>query len=159
MAKRKDTSAVDDYDDILNRSWEDIPVEKTLPSGDYLLAARNAAYMAPKEEGKSGKVVFFLTPKEPIAGEVDEDALAELGDDYDLGINEVSYTVWIESMRSWGDVRQVLAKFGIEGGNIRQSLKDVRGRQIVGTVGSRTFTTAAGELKEQNVVTSFKALD
>lgn len=158
MAK-KNTETVENFDDILDRSWDDIPEAVTLPGGQYLLKGRNAVYTPPKEEGQSGKVLFFLTPKEPIAGEVDEDALAALGEDYDYSVNEVVYTVWIESMRSWGDVRKVLAMFGIEGGNIRQSLKEIRNREVVGNLDTRTYTNSLGQLVEQNVVTSFQSIN
>lgn len=101
-----------DYSDLLNKSWDEIPEEQLLPDGAYRAKGRNVTFMKPKEEDKSPKIVFFYEPVEPV--DVNEDALADLGADYDLSINNLGYTVYIEGPRDLDKVRKHLALHGIE---------------------------------------------
>lgn len=152
---------VQDYNDILNTAWDEIPEAKLLPGGTWLLRGKNASFQPPKEEGQNGKVLFFYIPVDPI--EVDQEALQELGEDYDVSENQIVYTIWIEGMRDWAKVRDHLAKHGIDDGSqtLADSLKkSFRGTQIVGHVGVRTFTPkGGGETRIENTVDNFAAVD
>ncbi len=80
-----------DYEQILNRSWDEIPVSQVLPVGTYRLKSGGATYMEAKEAGKNDCVLFPYTPVEPQE-DVDADALAELGE-YDITQNKVFFRV------------------------------------------------------------------
>jgi hypothetical protein len=149
-----------DYDDILNRSWDDIPEPKLLPGGNWLMVGKNAALVKPKEEGKSLKILFTFGAKSPV--DVAEDLLDELGD-YDVTINEVSHTIYLETASDWNKVRKFLALVGIEmEGSILDEAgklsfnKAFRGSEIVAEVGQRSYDDAAGETIWQNTLAKFQ---
>lgn len=150
------------YDEILDRSWDEIPEVQTLPNGLYGLKGRNAAYSAPKTEGQNGKVLFFYKVKEPI--EVDADALAALGEDYNVQENEVVYTIWIEGMKSWDEVRDHLALHGVDTAdfpNIRETLKKgFKGTEVAATLSTNVYTDPKTKVtKISNVAANFSSLN
>lgn len=157
----KSVPEVNDYNDLLNTAWDEIPEIKLLPTGSYLLKGKNASFQAPKQEGQNAKVLFFYIPVDAI--EVDAEALAELGDDYDISENQVVYTIWIENSGDWNKVREHLAKHGIEDGSqsIGDSLKkSFRGTQVVGHIDIDTYTPkGGGETRIQNKVDNFAAVE
>src|SRR5690606_4101030 len=128
----------DDYDDILNRSWDDIPIPQVLPLGSYLLRNRNVTYK-PATDTASARVLFFYNVREPM-DDVDADALAELGEDYDLSTNQVVASFFVESARDWDTVRNHLALHGVDlsGKTIREAFKEVRGKEVVAYLDQRT---------------------
>ncbi len=69
-----------DYEEILNKSWDEIPVSQVLPVGSYRLKSGGANIMEAKSDDKNDCVLFIYTPVEPLE-DVDADAMAELGDD------------------------------------------------------------------------------
>jgi hypothetical protein len=148
-----------DYSAILNRTWDDLPDVHNLPDGSYLLGLKNVAFMPPREEGQNGKVLFYIFPKEPM--EVDADAYAALGDDYDLTENQIVHTEWIEFNKDWKEkVFPLLAKFGIDvdpSQTIEETLKGVRKLrgEAIGHVTTKVFKTKDGTSKIDNIVTSF----
>lgn len=149
-----------DYDDLVNRTWEDIPEPQLLPGGLWLNTGRNAGFMKPREEGQSAKVVFFYKPKEAI--QVNEEDLAELGDDYDLSINDLTYTIYIESAADWDKVRKHMALHGVtmsgplfdENGKLALN-KKFKGAEVVAEVGQRSYDNDAGETIWQNTMAKF----
>jgi hypothetical protein len=148
-----------EYDAILSRSWDEIPESQTLPDGSYLLRGRNAAYVGGKGDN-SPKVLFFFSVKEAM-DDVDSEALAALGDDYDLSDNQIVATFWIEGNRSWNDVKEFLKKAGVEtkGKSQQQSLKDFKGAEIISFLKARTYTNSIGEVKVENYPTQFAAVE
>lgn len=101
-----------DYDDLLNRTWEEIPQEQVLPVGDWLLKGQNAAFIKPKDESQSPKVLFSYTAQQPV--EVDEDELNELSESgYDIEITKLSFTIFINDASSWHDVKAHLEAHGL----------------------------------------------
>lgn len=150
----------DEYDDILQRGWEDLPDEALLPTGTYRLKARNAKYMPSPEDGKSPKILVFFSVMEATS-DVDGDALADLGDDYDLTENEVVHTIYIERQVDWKKrVKPFLEKLGVDAtGNIVDALKAVKNKEIYGSLDQRSFTNRNGETETVNNITGFRAVD
>jgi hypothetical protein len=151
-----------DYDDILNRTWEDVPEPVLLPVGDWLIAGKNAALIKPTKEGQSLKVLFSYGAKSPVA--VAEDLLEELGD-YDITINDLTYTIYLESAADWDKVRKHLALHGVEmtgailddNGKLAFN-KAFRGAEVVGQVGQRSYENADGDTIWQNSLSKFQAV-
>lgn len=159
MARRKEAEEQDeDLGNILDRSWDDMPEEQLLPEGTYTLSIRNIAWMPPREEGQNGKVVVFFIPKEPL-DDVDEDAIAALGDGYDITENEVTFTQWIERNRDWQPIRDLLGAIGVEleGKSMKDSFKEARRKDVNAYVTQRSYNRADGTTVHQNVATQFSA--
>lgn len=151
-----------DYDDILNRSWDEIPEPQILPAGDWLVAGANAALVKPTEEGKSLKVLLSYTAKSPVA--VDEDKLAELGE-YDISTSDLNYTIFVEKASDWDKVRKHLAIAGVpmEGAILNENgklgfAKAFRGSEVVVELGERSFQNQAGETIWQNSMSKFRTV-
>ncbi len=102
-----------DYNDLANMTFADLPDEKELPDGNWLLQKRNGAVLAPKEEGDKIRVVLFFNVV-AAGDDIPEDALAELGDDYDLAMNQIVKTWWIETTRDWKEPKKVLSLLGVD---------------------------------------------
>ena len=153
---------VESYDDILDRSFDDLQDDKTLPGGLWVLRLRNAHFMPPREEGQSGQVLCFYKPVEPT-DDVDMDELAALGDDYDFTENQIVFKVWIEGNRSWRDLGKHFKKHsGVDWdvGSIREVIKiGVKGSEVVARLGERTFENNFGELVTENVASDFRPMD
>lgn len=149
----------DDYDDLLNRSWDDMPEEQLLPSGTWQLKVRNATYLAPKDD-KSGRVLFFYTPVTPL-GDVDIEAISALGADYDLTANQVTFQLWIESSRDWKALRKHAEMHGIDvaGKTPKETFKALRGAAINAFVDTRSYQNKAGMTVTENVATGFSPID
>jgi hypothetical protein len=162
MARKKQTEAdqTEDLGNILDRTWDDFPEEQTLPEGTWRLVGRNAAYMPPRDEGQNGKVVFFFIPKD-AKEDVDADALAALGPDYDVTENEVTTTIWIERNRDWANVKSVLAALGVDtdGKTLKEQFKGVRGAEVDAYVTTRSYNRADGSTVTQNVANQFQAAE
>lgn len=149
-----------DYDDILNRTWDDIPEPVLLPGGSWLVVGQTAGLVKPKDEGGKLKVLFNLKAKEPV--QVAQEELDELGD-YDITINDLQYTVYIESAADWDKVRKFLEIFGVEmsgrivGGDGKLTFaKAFRGAEAVAEVGQRNYTNQDNEVIWQNSLSKFQ---
>ncbi len=153
---------VESYDDILDRSFDDLQDDKLLPGGLWVLRLRNAHYMAPREEGQSAQILFFYKPVEPT-DDVDTDELEALGEDYDYTENQIVFKVWIEGGRSWKDLQRHIKKHaGVDWDlpSIREVIKTgVKGSEVVARLGERTFENNFGELVAENVASDFRAMD
>lgn len=157
----KNNEEVSNYDDILDRSWDEIPEVETLPDGTYVLKGRNAAYSGPKTEGQNGKVLFFYKVDSPI--EVDAEALASLGADYDIRENEAVFTIWIEGMKDWDAVRDHLALHGVDVAdfaNIRETLKKgFKGTKVAAQLSTNVYTNKTTNVTTiSNVPSNFASL-
>jgi hypothetical protein len=153
-----------DYDDLLNRTWDDIPEPVLLPGGTWMVAGKTAALVRPKEEGKSLKILFGLKAKEPV--NVAQEELDELGD-YDITINDLQHTIYIENASDWDKVRKFLAVFGVEidtkvkivDGNGKLSFaKAFAGAEAVAEIGQRNYQDANNETVWQNNLSKFQAV-
>lgn len=149
-----------DYDDILNRTWDDIPEPVLLPGGAWMVVGKTAGLVKPREEGQSLKVLFNLKAKEPV--NVAQEELDELGD-YDITINDLQYTVYIESAADWDKVRKFLAVFGVEmSGSILDDkgklafAKAFNGAEAIAEIGQRNYENKDGETVWQNTLSKFQ---
>lgn len=158
MGKKPVTEAAN-YDELLNRSWDEIPEPKTLPGGNWLLELRNIAYKGPTDTANA-KVLVFLTPKQP-SEDVDSSALADLGDEYDVSENQIVHTFWVEHQRDWQAVRNFLTMLGVDmkGKSQIESFKAAKGGEIMGYLDERTYTNSAGQLVTENIVKAFSPLE
>lgn len=149
----------DDYEDILNMSWDEIPEEKALPVGSWRLRGRNSAHLAAKGD-TSERVLFVYTAQEPL-DDVDEEALGALGPDYEFSENQIFATFWCERKADWRKVEAHLQKHGIEteGQNVGESLKEFGGQEVIAYLNQKTFTNNMGELETKNEPSGFQEVD
>lgn len=149
----------DEYADILKRSWDDIPKPQLLPNGSWRLKVKNAKYMEPKAADQNPFVLVVYSPMEPLA-DVDEDAVGEL-DGYDVSQNRVFNRIWLETAADWDGLRNHIRKHGIDTGgrSPEDTLKALKGTEIIAFLDRETFTNGAGEVREQNVASKFAPVD
>lgn len=149
-----------DYEDILNRSWDEVPEPQNLPSGGWLLKGTNVSLVKPREEGQSLKVLFTYKAVKPVS--VAEDLLEEMGD-YDFSVNDLQFTVYLESAADWNSVRKHLAIHDLSmDGNILDGngklafAKKFRGAEVIAQVGERSYENSVGETVWQNTLSKFQ---
>lgn len=149
-----------DYDDLLNQTWEELPENKNIPAGGWLLKGTNVALIKPKEEDQDLKVLFTYNPKEPIS--VPQDLLDDMGD-YDFTGNDIQFTVYIRRASDWNDVKAHLAKHGVElsGALLNEAgklafAKAFRGTEVIADIGERSYQNAAGDTVWQNTASKFQ---
>lgn len=148
-----------DYADIANLSWDNIQEPKTLPVGSYLLKLKNAMFQPSKEEGKSPVVLFVHSPKEAM-DDVKTDELEALGEEYDISENKIFTRFFIEDGSSWAQVRNLLAKHGLEvSGDVNESLKKAKGAEVIGYLDQDRFTRKDGTVGTGNKVTEFAPVE
>lgn len=144
------------YEEILSRSWDDLPEDKVLPEGSWILRGRNATFQ--KSEGKGGDRFLFIYQVQEAMDDVDEKALSSLGN-YDVKDKQVFFTMFVQRPNDWKALRAHLAKHGIDvTGNIQQSLQAFPGTDVVAYLGTKTFTTKGGDVVTDNDPTQFSAL-
>jgi hypothetical protein len=151
----------DNYEDILSQSWDNIPVPKALPVGSYLLKAGSASFQPAKDADKSPSVLFVHSPKEAM-DDVDREALEGLGENYDIAGNRLFTRIFIETAADWDKVRNLVKKHGVDvaGKSIQDTLKAVRGREIIGYVDQNTYEDkTTGELRTGNNTKGFVAVE
>jgi hypothetical protein len=148
-----------DYADIADLSWENIQEPKTLPVGTYLLKGKNAVFQPSKEENKSPVVMFVFSPKEAME-DVKQEELEELGAEYDISENKIFHRVYIEDGSSWASVRNLLTKMGVEAkGDVVETLKKVKGSEVLGYLDQNTFTRKDGTVATGNNITEFALVE
>lgn len=150
----------DTYESILDKQWDDVQQSAVLPVGSWLLQGKNAVHQPAKSADGNERILFVYSVKEPM-DDVDEDALADLGADYDYNENRVYASFWIETGRDLDAVRNHLIKHGVDvkGKTIKESLEGFKGTQVVSYLDERSYTNAGGEVVTDNNPTSFAALD
>lgn len=148
----------ENYEDLANRSWDEIPEEKLLPTGSWLLRGRNATIQAPKEEGKSPQALFVYEPKGPM-DDVSDEELAALGGDYDTSMNRIFVRFWLETGKDYHAVRDHLKKHGVEGKNLAEAMKNFKGSEVIAIIGQRSFTDNMGQTKDENTATNFTPVE
>lgn len=144
-----------DYEKLAEGSWDAIPEQKTLPNGTYKLGCRGASHR--DAEGDKKETVLFTYAVKEALDDVDTDALAALGDGYDIGVNKVWVRFFIEDPSDWNNVRKHLIKHGVDtaGRSIADTLKAAKGAQVFAYLKSRTYKNAAGEDVTENVAGNF----
>lgn len=150
------------YEDILNRSVEDLPEAKFLPSGSWVLKASNGAkFTPPKSEDDVPVVLFVYEPIEPM-DDVDDDAIEELGEDYDLANNPLFFRIRIQRESDWKRVIDHVKLHGVdpEGLTVKEAMAAVKGARIIGAVTLRSYTDKATQtLKTVNDVAQFAEVE
>ncbi len=148
-----------DYEDILNRSWDEIPEPQVLPVGSYRLKSRGATFMEAKES-TSDRVMFIYNAMEPLP-DVDADALGALGD-YDISQNRLFFTIWIESYADWDGVRKHIAKHGLEivpGETPKETFSRMKGSEVIAWLDQRSYENKAGDMVESNDPAQFAKIE
>lgn len=135
-----------DFENIMNGSWDEIPEKKLLPKGSWLLEVRSASGKESTEEGKSDQVIFVYTAKEPM-DDVDAEALAELGSDYDFSANRLFVRFNVEDKADWDNVRKHIEKHGVstKGMSVPDAFKALRKKQVVAYLTQESYVNKAGE--------------
>lgn len=151
------------YEDLLKGSWGEIPEVKLLPVGTYLLRCRNVSFVAPKTDEGNPAVMFVYEVREAM-DDVDQDALDELGSDYNVSENQIFERIWLERGADWDKLRKHILKHGIVEADIADmspdaSFKLVKGKDVYGLVTQRQFKDKAGASRVENAVSAFTALD
>jgi len=151
---------VNDYEDIANRSWDDIPEPHTLPIGTWRLKAANASYAKAKSGDQNDRIMFFYRAVEPL-GDVAEEALDDLGDNFDVTGEKILFQVWMEGSRDWDTVRRHLRMHEIDpsGRKVAETLKAFGGQEVFAYLGERSYTTKGGENRTENTMTNFQPAD
>lgn len=149
----------ENYEDLLDRSFNEIPKPKTLPNGSWRLQGRNATIIEPKEAGKSRQVMFVYQATEPM-DDVSDTELAALGADYDYGLKPVFVRFWLQEGADYDKLRKHLEKHGIDtsrdGISIKEMLKtEFRGTEVAAYLDKRSFVDGVGEEQEENTATQF----
>lgn len=157
------------YSDILNRSWDDIPEPKLLPTGSWLLRGNNVALFPPKEDGQSTRIAFFYQAKEPM-DDVSQEELTALGEDYAYSENDIVKQFFINRNKDWDAVRKHLALHGIDttttddngntvGKSQADTFKEFKGSEVIAYLGVKEYTNQAGETKRDNDPSSFAKVE
>lgn len=157
-AQSEDAARDGDYANLLNMTWDDLPLEQLLADGDWEFVGKNAKLMEPKEEGKNPQLLFFYKAVQPV--EVSDDLIAAMGD-YDFRQNDVSAQIWLDKASAWrGKVGPHLEKHGINpaGKLVQDLLKEFKGSHVIATVGQRNYTNGANELVTQNTLSNFRSV-
>lgn len=148
------------YEEILKGSWDNIPEIVTLPNGTWRLKCRGAKVAPARGEDKSPQIVFVYEPQEPMQ-DVDDEALAALGDKYNFTENRIFHRMWAGSNKDLNAVAQHLALHGInarEFESIPKSLEAVKNTDILGYVVTRTYQSKkTGKQEQENEVKYFTA--
>lgn len=140
------------YGSILNRQWEDVQEEKTLPLGTFALKCRGASFKEAREEGQKDYFQFIHQVESP-SDDVDLSQLEELGANYDLHINRIFTKVWYETDADMRTVKAILKAHGVEPkGSIQETLAAMKNRTAMGYLGIENFTDNAGQARTKNVV-------
>lgn len=148
------------YEEILDTSWDDIPEVQLLPVGSWLLKVRNASFQPPKKEDQSASVLIVYTAKEPM-DDVSDDELRALGEDYDFGENRLFQRFWYETGADKDNLRKHIEKHGVEtkGLTLAESLKALKGMEVVAYVSQKSFQNNAGVTGVENVASNFQAAE
>jgi hypothetical protein len=153
MAKRNaenfadDAETLDDYDDILDRSFDDIPMPKDLPLTSFNAVCDGVSFVKPKKEDGNPKVLFFFKMTSPVEA-LDDDVMAELGTDYDFNLNRYARGVWIGEGRDWKTVLEILHTIGVdtEDKTVKEAMKSAAGHEaVVKLQRGRTYTGNDGK--------------
>lgn len=142
-------------DALMETDYNNLPeVLDTIPSGTWKLRARNAAWKDATET-QSAKALVFYIPAEPL-DDVDPEALAAAGADYDFTNNQIVFTKYVENLRDVKALMQFIALHGVDldGLSPKEALKKVRDHEIIASVGTRSYQGSFGTVTE-NTASNF----
>jgi hypothetical protein len=144
------------YNDLMKTAWKDIPVAQVLPNGTWKLRCKSASYKPAREEGKADTVLIVYEAIEPME-DVSEDALAELGADYDYTMKPIFHRVWIKESQDMDRFRTLLAKHAIDTNDYEngiEAMKALKGTEVKGYLTQSTYKD-----KTENTISSFNLID
>ena len=146
------------YEDLMERSWDEIPEAMVVPVGTYRLRGIRAKFM-PAKGDKNDCFLFVYAPKEAW-NDVDADELAALGD-YDITQNRCYARLWVETAKDWDNVRNHLKKHGVDpaGRSIKESLTAFEGTEVIAWLDQRSYTNSVGENETENDPKQFAPTD
>lgn len=159
MAKRAteenfsdDAETLDNYDDILDRSFNEVPMPKDIPLTSYVATCDGAFFVKPKKEGNSPQVLFAFRMNSPVE-ELDEDEAAELGENYDFSMNRYTRAIWIGEGKDWKTVLEILKTLHVdtEDKTINEALKAAKGKEAVVSLRKGKPYTGADGKEHSNV--------
>lgn len=139
-------------DALMDTDWENMPeVLDTIPTGTWKLRAKNGAYKD-ATENQSAKFLIFYIPAKPL-DDVDPEALAAVGADYDFTNNQIVFTRYVENLRDVKGVMSLIALHGVdlEGLTPKQAIKKVAGKEVIASVGTRSYEGRFGHVTENTV--------
>jgi hypothetical protein len=145
-------------DALMDTDWENMPeVLDTIPTGTWRLRAKNGAYKD-ATENQSAKFLIFYIPAAPL-DDVDPEALAAVGADYDFTNNQIVFTRYVENLRDVKGVMNLIALHGVDldGLTPKQAIKKVAGKEVIASVGTRSYEGRFGHVTE-NTVANFAAV-
>lgn len=146
------------YEEILQTGWNELPDEKYLPDGSFRLKVVSGKVIPPRNENESAVAMFALEPQEAMS-DVSDDALAALGEDFDLADHTLFHKIWLKKASDWHRLQSLIEKMGVDPKAYQtkeESLKACKNAQIVGYVVTKVFTDkATGAPRQQNEVQSF----
>jgi len=148
------------YEEILQKGWDEIPEPQFLPDGSYRFRCTGAKVMPPKNADQSARCVFAMEPQEAM-DDVNSDALAALGEGYDISENVIFPTIWLSKGTDWAKVRAILTKLGVnlaDYDTIEASLKAAKGCEVIGYVTMRHYIDKANKPQQENVIQTFAEL-
>lgn len=148
------------YEDLANKAISELPVEKILPEGSWLLRGRSATLQPPTKEDGSPSVLFVYSVKEPMSDVRDEDlqALADDGTPYDYTQNTIFNRFWIQTPKDKEAVLTHLEKHGVEVDRskpIPENLAKFKGTEVVAVLGIKSFQDQQGNLRVDNNASMF----
>jgi hypothetical protein len=148
-----------DYEDILNRSWDDIPEPKVVPVGTWRLKGENATWINAKAADQNDRILFVYSLMEPLS-DVDEDDLTALGD-YDYTQNRVFAAFFMETAKDYDAVRKHMRKHGIDctGRSMKDTLGAIKGTEVLAYLDTKTFTNSVGDVENDNDPKQFAPVD
>jgi hypothetical protein len=93
--------------------------------------------------------------------DVDQGELDRLGTEYNFSENRVFHRIWLETGADKDRLRQHIVKHGIDvtGMTVGESLKAVKGTQVVAYLSQKQVTTKAGETRIENEPQNFIVAD
>jgi len=145
------------YEDILKKAWGEVPKVKLLPVGSWELEGKNASWQEPKKETGNPYFMLVYVPVRAL-DDVNAEALAELGEGYEVKNNRIFHRVWIETSADLDAFRKHLTKHGLnvtDEQSIEETLAAFKGSRVIVYLDQREFANNAGELVKENVAKAF----
>lgn len=143
------------FEAMLGVGKASIPAPSLVPVGTWTLKVRGAPKAIENEEDDTkGRVSFIFVALEP-GEDVDPDEVAR----GEWKGESIFYDVYIEKASDWNKVTALLEKMGIDTSD-GYDLADAKDRQVIATVGTRTYTNrSTNEPETRNTLRNFTAVE
>ncbi len=141
---------------LMQKAWSDIPTAQLLPVGTWQLRCKSASFKPAKEEGKSDTILIVYEAFEPTE-DVDADALAELGDNYDYTMTPIFHRIWVKTEADLDKFRTLCTKHGVDVNdyaNPMEAMKALKGTVVNGYLQQSTYKD-----RTENVVAALTSVE